>query len=182
MSRVMDAWNEVLREAVSGDYDDQQFALFQIGLILQRHNPYIQPESDVHEETLSRELLRLTLNHDRQSAAVEYLAELAQRQPENADSFLYAMSNAQPMILAEPLLDLMLSQGATWDDSTAYQALRALNGCLLHGDDDVLQQIQDPALNPLLEQWADSDDALLSAKATSIQNKLHNLREGYSAE
>ena len=177
----MDAWNEVLREAVSGDYDDQQFALFQIALILQRHNPHIRAESDVPDETLSRELLRLSLNHDRQETTVEYLAELVQRQPEQADSFLYAMSNAQPMILVTPLLKLMLSQGMTWDDATAYQALRALNGCLLHGDDDVLQQIQDAALDALLETWANSDDDLLSAKAESVENKLHNLREGYSA-
>jgi hypothetical protein len=175
MSRVMDAWNAVLREAVSQDYDEQQFALFQIGLILQRHNPHVQPESDVHQETLSRELLRLTLNHDRQRAAVEYLADSVARYPENADSFLFAMGNAQPMILVEPLLDVIQQHGGTWDANTAYQALLALHGCLRHGDETVKQAIQDAPLDPLLTKWADSSDELLSEKAQVVQRRIQNL-------
>jgi hypothetical protein len=176
MSRVMDAWNAVLREAVSRDYDEQQFALFQIGLVLQRHNPHVQPESDVHEETLSRELLRLTLNHDRQRSVVKYLADSVVRYPEHAGSFLYAMGNAQPMILVAPLLELIQAQGTTWDASTAYQALLALHGCLRHGDAAVKEAIQDAELDNLLIRWANSSDELLSEKAQVIQQRLQHLR------
>ena len=111
MSRIMEAWEQVLREAVSSDYDEQQFALLQIGMVLQRHNPHLTMDSDAEEETLSRELLRLTLNHERQTDTVKYLTTLVQNKPKDADTFLYALSNAQPKILVEPLLELLLEVG-----------------------------------------------------------------------
>ncbi|MEL6310289.1 MAG: hypothetical protein AAFQ52_19275 [Chloroflexota bacterium] len=72
-SRVMEAWEDVLKEAVSSDFDEQQFALVRIGMVLQRHNPRVQMPSDAPEDMLSRELIRLTLNERRQADAVEYL-------------------------------------------------------------------------------------------------------------
>lgn len=171
-SRVMEAWNQVLREAVHADYDTQQFALFQIGLVLQRHNPNVNPDSDVTEETLSRELLRLTLNYERQAAAVEYLAALVEKQPDNADSFLYAMSNARPPSLVEPLITVLTTRGATLDDAAAFQALRALEFCLRDGDTAVQQRLSQAALDDLLAQWATRDDDLVSEKAATLQEQL----------
>lgn len=171
-SRVMEAWNQILREAVAADYDTQQFALFQIGLVLQRHNPNINPDTDVTEETLSRELLRLTLNYERQAAAVEYLAALVEKQPENADSFLYAMSNARPPSLVEPLIEVLTTRGATLNDAAAFQALRALEACLRDGDSAVQQQLSQAALDAVLTHWSARDDDLVSEKAATLQEQI----------
>jgi hypothetical protein len=177
MSRIMQAWEQVLRDAVASDYDDQQHALFQIGLVLQRHNPHIIPDSDVYEETLSRELMRLTLNHQRQRDAVDYLVTLVSNKPASADAFIYAMSNAQPLILAEPLIALITRKGATLSDDAAYQALMALEGILKYGAEAESEQVIESDIYTVIDDWADRDDALLGDKADNVLDKLDDLAE-----
>lgn len=176
MSRVMEAWEQVLRNAVSSDYDEQQFALLQISMVLQRHNPHLSIESDAEEETLSRELMRLALNEARQADAVEYLVELVRKKPKDADSFLFTLSNAQPKVLAEPLLKLLLDLGKKLKPDASYQALIALDGIVKYADDTVLKALDTYEIIPLLDDWSErEDDSLLADKADVIAEKIVDL-------
>lgn len=177
MSRIMEAWDEVLRNAVSGDYDEQQLALLQIGFVLQRHNPHITIDSDAPEEVLSRELLRLTLDEKRQADTVEYLIALVRKHPQEADSFLYALSNAQPKILIEPLLKLLLENGAKLKSDAIYQALIALDGILRHVDATVKSNLDTYDIIPLLDDWSESNDTLIANKADILADKIIGLLE-----
>src|SRR5690606_21191280 len=165
MSRIMEAWEQVLRDAISNDYDEQQFALLQIGMVLQRHNPNLGMDSDAEEETLSRELLRLTLNNERQAETVQYLTTLVRNKPKDADSFPEALSNAQAKILVEPLLQLLLDVGEKLKADAAYQALLALDGILKHADDTVTQAFNTHDIIPLLDDWSEDADELVANKA-----------------
>ena len=178
MSRIMEAWEAVLREAIAADYDDQQNALFQIGLVLQRHNPHIKPESDIYEESLSRELQRLTLDEKRQTDTVIYLAQLVKNHPKQADSFFFAMSNAQPKVLLSPLLTLLLEVGKKLNSDAAYQALLALDSAIRDGGDTVATALKANDISGLLDTWADSSDDLLADKAISVENKIAKLIGG----
>lgn len=175
MSRVMQAWEQVLREAISPDLDEQEFALFQIGLVLYRHNPTVQQETDVEEETLSRELLRLSLNPQRQMDTVKYLTTLVRNHPKKADSFFYAMSNAQPSVLIEPLIEVIKERGAKLSKDAAYHSLLALDTVFKHGSDEDRAKIAEADLLDILDEWADSNDDLLAEKADVIAGKIEAL-------
>ena len=175
MSRIMEAWEQVLREAVSSDYDEQQFALFQIGFVLQRHNPFVTLDSDAEDETLSRELLRLTLNEQRQLDTVNYLVSLVHKRTAEADLFLYALSNAQPKILAEPLLELLVAVGNKLKPDAAYQALLAVDGILKNMDNSLIPHFDKYDIIPLLDDWSDLKDDLIAKKADSLADKIVDL-------
>lgn len=175
MSRIIEAWEQVLRDAVSTDYDEQQFALFQIGLILQRHNPHVKPESDAVEESLSRDLLRLSLNEERQRYAVDYLGALVRKYPKQADSFLFAMSNAQPKVLAEPLILLLQEMGKKFNRDAIYQALMSLD-TLFKQDSEILKQtLQAHDILPLVDEWTEHSDKLIADKADLLAEKIEDL-------
>jgi hypothetical protein len=178
MSRILEAWEQILRDAVSRDFDEQQFALFQIGLILQRHNPLLKQESDAPQETLSRNLLRLTLDEERQRSAVDYLGALIRKYPKQADTFLFAMSNAQPKVLVEPLLLLLQDKGDTFKRDTIYQALMALDSAFKQDATIVKQFAPRYDISPLLDAWAEHDDSLIADKADLLAEKIENLLEG----
>jgi hypothetical protein len=178
MSRIMEAWDTLLRQAITTDMDEQQNALFQIGLVLQRHNPYVTPESDIYEESLPRDLQRLTLDDKRQTDTVIYLAQLVKNHPKHADSFFFAMSNAQPKVLVETLLTLLQDVGAKLNTDAAYQALLALDGAIRDGGDKVAAALRATDISGLLDTWADSSDDLLADKAVSVDNKIAKLIGG----
>lgn len=177
MSRIMEAWEQTLRDAVSRDYDEQQFAIFQIGLILQRHNPHFKQESDAPEETLSRDLLRLTLDEDRQQNAVDYLGALIRKYPKQADSFLSAMANAQPKVLAEPLVLLLHEMGDKFKKEAIFQALMALSNVLKQDAESVKPVVQEHDISPLLDDWSEHDDSLIADKADLLAEKIEDLLE-----
>lgn len=177
MSKIMQAWEQVLREAVSSEYDEREFALFQIGLVLQRHNPHVTPDSDVYEESLSRELLRLRLDEKRQRDTVTYLVTLARQKPKQAATLLFALSNAQPNVLVQPLLALLHDVGAQFDGNGAYQALLALEGVLKYEPETFQQAAQKQDITGRLEAWAEADDELLADKADLLLGKIEKLRD-----
>lgn len=175
MSRVMAAWQAVLRQAADSDFDEQQHALFQIGLVLERHNLAGQQQSaHLYEENLPRELLRLTLSLDRQRETVEYLAAMAVKHRRQADSFLYALGRAQPAAMIVPLLTLIQDNGTALPAAAAYQAVTALNNALNQaGDDDTVQSAlahHDP--RPQLIAWSEHSDDDLAARAARVLAKL----------
>lgn len=182
MSRIMEAWEQVLRDAISSDYDEQQYALLQIGMVLQRHNPNLTMDSDAEEETLSRELLRLSLNDERQADTVKYLVTLVEKKPKDADSFLYVLGNAKPKVLVEPLLQLLLDLGEKLKPDAAYQALNALAGVIKYSDDTVKQAFNQYDIIPLLDDWSESDDELVADKADLIADKIVDLLDDETEE
>lgn len=175
MSKVMEAWEQVLRDAVSSDYDEQQFALLQIGFVLQRHNPQKQLESTAVEETLSRDLLRLALDESRQRDAVIYLAALVSKHTKQADSFLFAMSNAQAKILVEPLLGLLKEVGKKLKSDAIFQALLALDNGIKNGGDAVVPALEKHNILPVLEVWSENQDDVIAGKADILAERIKGL-------
>lgn len=174
----MQAWEAVLREAVSRDEDEREFALFQIGLVLQRHNTTFTIESDVHEETLSRELLRLALNPQRQKDAVEYLATLVRNHPKQADGYLFALSNAQPALVAAPLLALIAEMGARLNSKARYHAVMALEGVLRHADDAIKAALQTHDVTDILAEWEADKDELLASRTSRVLDMIDDVVKG----
>ncbi|MEO1291126.1 MAG: hypothetical protein AAFV93_25610 [Chloroflexota bacterium] len=177
MSRVMEAWEQVLRDAISSDYDEQQFALLQIGMVLQRHNPHISMEVGAEEDALSRELMRLSLNEQRQSDAIQYLVTLVRNHPKNADTFLYALSNAQAKLLAEPLAKLMLDLGKKFSTEAIFQSLMALDGVVKQADEAIIANLTEHDLVPLLDDWSENGDSLIANKADVLADKIIDLTD-----
>lgn len=177
MSRVMEAWEQVLREAISNDHDEQQFALLQIGMVLQRHNPHISLEPDAEEEALSRELMRLSLNEARQSDAIQYLVTLVQNKPKHADTFLFALSNAQPKLLAQPLAELLLEVGKKLSTDAIFQSLMALDGVVKQADASIVAVLTEHDLVPLLDDWSEHGDSMIANKADVLADKIIDLTE-----
>lgn len=168
----IDLWEDLLREAVSSNDDDQENALFQIGLILERHN---RPNTDIpelYEDHLSRDLLRLVLPEVRQRAAVVYLAKLVETQPAAAASALYALRRAKPLYYIEPLLSLLAERGKTLKPDVAYEAAEALLTCAKNPPSNLEEALQ--AYNPsaLLDEWAEGKDDELADKADWALEKL----------
>lgn len=176
MSKIMEAWEQVLREAISQDYDEQQFALLQIGFVLQRHNPQKQFLSDAVEVTLPRDLQRLALDESRQRDALIYLSALIHKHTKQADIFLFAMSNAQAKILAEPLLGIVQAVGKKLRSDAIFQALTGLDNVVKNSGEAVLL----PALKkfdilPVLEAWGENQDEVIAEKADILAEKIEKL-------
>lgn len=176
MSRMLEAWETLLREATSRDFDTQQGAVFQISLVLERHGGGALLPSELYEENLSRELLRLTLDDKRQREAIDFLAAMVRANDANAETFLYALSKAKPALAIAPLLALCHERGATWDDGAAHEAVKALLAFLKRGDAVVLAALREGAPLAQLEAWAEREDALLADTAALLLDKLDALR------
>lgn len=174
MSRIIEAWESLLKEATSRDYDTQQGAVFQISLVLERHNGGTLPD-ELYEENLSRELLRLTLDEKRQMEAIGFLLAMVRANDSEAETFLYALGKAKLELVVAPLLDVIAERGARWEDEAAYQAVSILLACAKGNNEATRQTLITRAPFELLETWAERDDALLSEAADVLLDKLDAL-------
>lgn len=165
MSRIIEAWEALQREALSRDYDEQQFAAFQIGLIMERHNPRVQQDDEVYEENLPRELQRLNLSDDRLRQAVDFLVAMVRSNQQTADTFLYALSRVRAELLLAPLLELMATDGASWSPDAAYHAAGALEQCLRTDMRGMSEKLQQNSPIERLNDWQNSADELLAERA-----------------
>src|SRR5262245_15822588 len=137
MVKPMEAWEELLRQAIDDDIDERENYIFQIGLVLERHSGPNLVAPDLYEENLSRALLRLTLDDARHEAAVVYLATLVKNYPESAESYLYAIGRAKPQFMVVPLLKLLKESARRLSPEAAYEAVKALDACLKAGGEVV---------------------------------------------
>lgn len=176
MNRLLEAWETLLREATSRDFDTQQNAVFQISLVLERHSGGVPLPNELYEENLSRELLRLTLDDKRQLEAVDFLAAMVRANDATAESFLYALGKAKPALAIDVLLTLCHERGAAWDDGAAYEAVSALLTFFKRGEAVVVAALRDGAPLALLAAWAERDDALLASTAKLLLDKLGALQ------
>lgn len=173
MSKIMETWEEVLREAIAKDFDVQEMALFRIGLVLERHNNPNQDAPYLYETNLQRPLLRLVLDESRQRDTIQYLVTLARQQRPTLSTCLYALSCAQPPLLVQPLVDLLNEQGMGYDETAAYQAALAVERCLNAADDPaVAAAFRSVDLTPLLEHWSAAKDKSLAAKASRLKERI----------
>lgn len=175
MSRILEAWEELQREAMSTDYDEQQHAVFKIALILERHNNPKRISDELYEENLSRELLRLTLDDKRQRDAVNFLAAMVRANDANAESFLYAIGRSKPALYADVLLKLLRERGRKWTPEAGYEAVSALDACLRADLSDMkaLLQAYDPS--EVLDEWAETHDDDFGAYADRVLERVEAL-------
>lgn len=177
MSRLMAAWEALMREATSPDYDEMQDAMFRLSLVLERHNYPQRISEQLYEEYLSRDLLRLTLDERRQREVVDFLVAMVRARRADADTFLFALARVRPDLIVEPLLQLIQEFGDRWNDEAKMEALNALKAVMKAnpaGWVDLLRQ-HDPS--DLLDEWAQSDQDELADDADYVLSKLEKLLE-----
>lgn len=168
----IEIWEELLRDAVSSDDDERENALFQIGLILERHHRPNMDAPELYEEHLPRELLRLVLPDVRQKAAAVYLAKLVETQPDDAASALYAMRRAKPLFYIEPLLQLLAERGQHLKFDAAYEASEALLTAAKQPPSTLKDLLKAYDPSALLDDWAEGKDDRLASKADRALEKL----------
>jgi hypothetical protein len=168
----LEAWEDLLRDAVSSDEDEQENALFLIGLILERHHKPNPDAPDLYESHLSRDLLRLVLADNRQQAAVIYLAKLVETQPDAASSALYALRRAKPAFYMAPLLQLLAKHGKSLNADAAYEACEALIACAKNPPVNLKEMLAGFDPTDLLDHWAETGDEDLADRADWAWQKL----------
>ncbi|XWX04640.1 hypothetical protein VZO05_03620 [Aggregatilineales bacterium SYSU G02658] len=175
MSRPIAAWEALIREATSADYDEMQDAMFRLSLVLERHNYPHRISEQLYEEYLSRDLLRLTLDERRQREVVDFLVAMTRARRADADTFLFALARVRPDLIAEPLLRLMRELGASWNDEAKMEALNALNAALKANPDGMVELLRAFDPSDLLDEWAQSDDQSLADEADLVLSKVEKL-------
>jgi hypothetical protein len=175
MNRMVEAWEGLLREATSQDYDEMQDAMFKVGLVLERHNYPNAMNSELYEEYLSRELLRLVLDDKRQSEAIDFLVAMVKARKQDADTFLYAMGKCKPTLVIAPLLMLINDLGNKWNNEGAYEAVVALDNCLKATDDSVKDAIRANDPSQQLDAWAEANTEDLAIRADRVLEKVEDL-------
>ena len=175
MNRLLAAWDELLQSALEGDFDEQQAAIFQIGLILERHNPAIAGEQDIYDEELSRDLQRLMLSSDRLVDTINTLLNWAAMRKAPADACLFAISHAQTSLLLQPFVTYLTKYGASLDDTAAYLAVQILDDCVRQQPQQVTRVPSLEQIMTLLDDWQDAEDDLLADKALFTARRLEKL-------
>ena len=165
MSKIMQAWENLLRDAVAKDDDTRQYAAFQIALILERHYQPNQDAPTLYEEHLSRELQRLTLSPDRQRDAVQYLLQLAANNLAIADTYLYGVTLANPEVALPQLLDWIVKQGALLNDDAIYQIVDNLRRVKRLDDPSLWQTVvKTPIVMHFLQDWLSLDNEMIATR------------------
>lgn len=172
MAKLLDAWHALLREAASVDVDEQAYASFRIALVLDRHKKPHQFDPVIVEDNLSRELLRLTLDDNRQRDTLTYLATLASKQPAQAASFVFALGKAQPPLMLPAMQQLIEQAGQTWPASVAVEAVRAIDHALRQDDAHRQYLTLTHTLRQILQNWSHSNDGILAGTSAKLLVQL----------
>ena len=176
MRRRIRALEDLLAQLGSKDFDTREFALFQLGLILDRSN--LAEGDELATRNLSREHLRLRLPRDAQALVAEQLSQLALRSKESRASALWTMGKVDGAALFGQLLALISAFGKQLKDEEAYQACRALNKCLETGDDfshSNRKSLRDGNLGTILERWRLGSDKRLQLTASKAIAAIEGL-------
>lgn len=175
MNRQLSAWEELLKEATSVDYDEMQDAMFRVSLVLERHNYPKKMTEELYEEYLPRELLRLVLDEKRQADTIDFLVGMVRGRKEDADTFLYAMAKAKPTLILEPLLKLYQDFGERWYAEAKLEAVTALDLALKATGENAAELLAQYDPSELLDEWADDPNEELADKADRVLEKIENL-------
>ena len=162
----MRALEDLLARLASNDFDQREYALFQLGLILDWNN--LEEGDELAARALSREQLRLRLSSDEQEMVADHLSQLALRSKESRASALWTLGKVEGAVLLGPLLALIKSIGEQLSDEAAYQACCALGKCLETGDSisaSIRPSLRDAKLKTILDRWRQSGDKRLQMTA-----------------
>jgi len=171
MSKIMQAWEQLLFEAIDKDVDTREYAIFQMGLILERHYQPNLDAPDLYEENLSRELQRLTLSNDRQKDAIVYLLRVVTDKPASASSAMYAISRTDPNLSMPLIVDFVKENHKKMFSTVAQQIVATCRYALATKDDALVANVK--SLKPFIKQWAnDKSDEELSNRASALLKKL----------
>lgn len=165
--RRMRALEDLFTRLTSNDFDEREYALFQIGLILDRSN--LAEGDELAARTLLREQLRLRLSSDEQEMVADHLSQLALRFKDSRASALWTLGKVEGAVLLEPLLALIESIGEQLSDEAAYQACCALGKCLENRDSicaSVRASLRDAKLKTILYRWRQGGDKRLQVTAS----------------
>lgn len=175
--RRLRALEDLLSQLDSNDFDKREFALFQLGLMLDRSSP--AADAELAERALSREHLRLRLSSDEQATVAAKLSQLALRSKESSASAIWTLSKVEAGVLLGPLLALIETLGEQLADEASYQACRALCKCLKEGVNlsaPMRARLRHAQLESILDRWRDSGDKRLqrtAGRALAMIEQLH---------
>ncbi len=162
----MRALEDVLARLASNDFDQREYALFQLGLILDWSN--LEEGDELAARVLSREQLRLRLSSVEQEMVADHLSQLALWSKESQASTLWTLGKVEGAALLGPLLALIKAIGEQLSDEAAYQACCALGKCLETGDSSsapVRASLRDAKLKTILHRWCQGGDKRLQMTA-----------------
>ncbi len=159
----MRALEDLLTLSASNDFDQREYAMFQLGLVLDRSN--LEADDELAARTLSREQLRLRLSSDEQEMVAEHLSQLALRLKESRASAIWTLGKVEGAVLLGPLLALIKSIGEQLSDEAAYQACHALSKCL-EKSPPIRVNLRDAKLKTILDRWRHSGDKRLQMTAS----------------
>ncbi len=165
------ALEDLLAQLDASDFDKREYALFQLGLMLDRSN--LVGDDDLAERSLTRLQLRLRLSCAEQELVTERLTSLALRSQASRASAIWTLGKVDAVILLGPLLALIDALGKHLSDEAAYQACCALSKCLEVGEDGaaipapVRARLGAAQLSSVLERWRGSGSKRLQMTASA---------------
>ncbi len=156
------------------DFDEREYAIFRLSLILQRSQADAADRHapDFYGENLTRDLLRIRMSTAEQREAAEALAQVMADFPKSRPSALWACSQLSTEIGLPLALAKAREYGGQLGDEAAYQVCRALAHWLTSGG--LTQQFIDMQLDGAgrlrcVERWSDSADARLAQAARRLR-------------
>ncbi len=171
------AFGQLYSALDSADYDEREFALFQLTLLLRRANGTLPAGdwTDQDAEHLPRELLRLRLSPKDQAEAVARLAQVLAHYPGSRASALWAMGEASAPVGLPAVLAALQAHGDQLSDEAALQLCRAFLRWLAPDSNEKPQAGDaladcDPAA--WLARWSRSADRRLATCAAALIRAL----------
>lgn len=174
------ALNELFASLGSADFDEREFALFQVALLLWRDTPTETgrqlPEPDW--DSLPRALRRMRLGEEEQRKIVDELALVMERRPESRATAFWALGEASADLGWSSTLAVIAACGRQLGLEAAYQACRALHSWLADErfqPEQILEKDDIGTVAEMLVQWTQDDDRRLSKEASAALAGIRRL-------
>lgn len=139
----------LLQKAVSENKDEQNEAVLQIAMLLEKSSQGIDPHYR-YEDVMSKNLLNVSLSVEEQSALIQTLGSLLNSSKMTA-SVLWALSKSSSLVAFEILLSWLRRQ-SVFTAETSWQALIAI--------DNFTTQNEVGKLKPAIDTIADNHDVI----------------------
>ena len=155
--------DELLAKLRNKNYDEREYALFQLALILDRSNKLQNKDSfpDYYIENLPRELLRLRLTFLEQGELAKHLFRLILSGGDSRSTAIWTLGKVKGDIGLPMLLDLLQALGDRLDSEAAHQLCHALNHWLqsdIGFDKLACTRVDMHRVLRVLEKWRSSGD------------------------
>ena len=121
--------DELLAKLRNKNYDEREYTLFQLALILDRSNKIKNKDSfpEYYIENLPRELLRMRLTFSEQDELAKHLLRLILSGGDSRSTAIWTLGKVKGDIGLPMLLDLLQALGDRLDNEAAHQLCHALN-------------------------------------------------------